>query len=110
MANRVHHFQIRALAIATDIINLTHAAIGKHCPNGAAVVGHVKPVANLTAVAVNWQGLALEAVQDHQRYQFFRKLIRTIVVGAVGRERWQAIGVVVGPHEVIAGRFGRRVG
>ena len=47
---------------------------------------------------------------DDQRDQFFREVVGTVVVGAVGGQNRQAVGVVVGAHKVIAGRLAGRVG
>jgi hypothetical protein len=41
---------------------------------------------------------------------FLRKMVGAVIVGAVGGEHRQAIGVVIGPGQVVAGGFGRRIG
>ena len=75
---------------------------------GLAVVAAVLTIAQcLPAVAVHRQGLAGQGVDDHQRDEFFREVVRPIVVGAVGREHRQTISVVVGTHQMVAGRFAR---
>ena len=70
----------------------------------------VEPVADLEAVAVDRERLAGEGVVDHQGDELFGELIRAVVVGAVGDERGQAIGVVPGADEVVGRGFGRGVG
>ena len=99
-------FQIGAFAVATDVVDLTHPSPLEHEPDCAAVVGHIQPVPDLPAVAVDRQRLALQTVEDHQRDQLFRKLMRAVVVGAVGRERGQAVGVMIGADKVVAGAGG----
>ena len=37
-------------------------------------------------------------------------MVRTVVVGAIAHLDWQAVGMVVGPHEVIRRRFRSGVG
>ena len=75
--------------------------------DGTGVVHHIEPVAHIDALAVNRQRLVVLDIVDEQRDQFLRKLVRTVVVGTVGDDRRQAVGVVVGTHEVV-GRGLRR--
>src|SRR3546814_6054504 len=70
----------------------------------------MQPVADLHSVAIDRQRLARQRVQEEQRDQLFRKLIRAIIIGAVGRRRLQSIGVVIGADEMVRGRLGRRIG
>ena len=70
----------------------------------ACMVIHIEPVADVVALAVDGQRLAVHRVQDHQRDELLGELIRAVVVGAVGGDDGQAVGVVPGTHEVVAGR------
>ena len=54
-------------------------------PECAGVVLDVEPVADVVAVAVDRQGLALQGVEDHQRDQLLGELVGAVVVRAVGR-------------------------
>ena len=69
-----------------------------------------QPVADLHTVAVNGQRFAVERVQNHQRNEFFREMVRAVVVGAVGYNGWQAVSTQPCADEVVAGRFRSRVG
>ena len=106
----VHDVQIGHLVPAAHVVRLTRLAGFQHPANGAAMVFHIQPVAYLLAVAIDRQGFAGQRVHDHQRNEFFRKVQRAIVVGAVGGEHRQAIGMVVGAHQVVTGRLGGRIG
>ena len=70
----------------------------------------VEPVAHLQAVAVDRQGLAGQRVDDDQRDQLFGEVVGAVVVGAIGGEHRQAVGVVPGAHQVVAGGLAGRVG
>ena len=94
---------------AADVVNLAHLARLKDAVDGAAVVFHIEPVADLLAVAVNGQRLAGQGIVDDQRDELFREVVGAVVVGAVGGEYRQAIGVVVGTHQVVAGGLARGV-
>ena len=71
-----------------------------------ALAGKPLPV---HAVAIHRQGLARQRVDDHQRNQLLGKVVRPIVVGAVGGQHRQAVGVVPGAHQVVAGGLAGRI-
>ena len=85
------------------------APLREHQQDPRAVILDVQPVAHVAAVAVDRQRPPLERVQDHQRNQLLRKLIRPVVVRAVGDQHRQAVGVEVGAHQMIGRRLARRV-
>ena len=109
-ADRLDHLEVGHFAAAADVVGLARAALGEGEAHGGAVVPDVEPVANVLAVAVDRQRLLAPSVEDHQRDQLLGKLAGAIVVGAIGRDRRQAIGVVVGAHQMIGGGLGRGVG
>ena len=69
-----------------------------------------EPVADVRARAVDGQFLAVERVENDERNQLFREVVRAVVVGAVGNQRRQAVGVVPRAHEVVARGLRRGVG
>ena len=69
----------------------------------------VQPIANVPAVAIDGQLLALDGVEEHQGDELLRELVGAVVVGAIRDQGWQAIGFVIGSHKVICGRFGGRI-
>ena len=69
-----------------------------------------EPVADLLAVAVDGKRLALERVGDHERDELFGELEGAVVVGAVGDDGGQAVGVDPGADEMVAGGLGGGVG
>src|SRR5262245_44069076 len=74
------------------------------------MVFHIKPIAHVRAVTVDRQRLAFERVEHHKRDQFFGKMKRTVVVGAVRNDYGQAIGAKPGTRQMVSRRLGRRVG
>ena len=74
------------------------------------MVFYVQPVSDLLPVAIDRQRLACLRVHDHQRDQFFGEVQGAVVVAAIGRHNRQAVGVVVGPYQVVAGGFAGAVG
>jgi len=44
---------------------------------------NVEPIAHLLAIAIHRQGPAIERIENHQRNEFFRELIRAVIVGTI---------------------------
>src|ERR1700733_9814047 len=81
LKNLFHDGFVWKRSIAPDIVNFAIAAFLQKCENGAAMIFHVKPVANLHSVAIDRKRLVVEGVRDHERNQFLGKLIRAVIVG-----------------------------
>ncbi|KFB66919.1 MAG: hypothetical protein CAPSK01_003858 [Candidatus Accumulibacter vicinus] len=109
-ADRVYDVEIGFFVPAADIVGLAGTTGFKDAPDGTAVVLDVEPVANLLAVAIDGQGLAGEGIDDDQWDQLLGEVVGAVVVRAVGGEHWQAIGVMVGAHQVVACCLACRVG
>ncbi len=85
----LHHLDVLALVGAADVVGLAGAAVHQHRVDAAAEVLDVEPVADLAAVAVDGQGVAVERVEHRQRDQLLRVLARAVVVGAAADHRLQ---------------------
>src|SRR5215469_11967086 len=109
-ADALHDFNIPPLAPPADIVGCARPPFGKHHANGFTVIFYVEPVTDVQPVAINRQWLSTAGVQDHQRDQFFGKLVRTIVIGTIRGQRGQSVGVMVSPYQVIGSRLRGRVG
>ena len=83
-ADDFHNLDILLLVVPADVVNLAHAALVDNQVNRLAVIFHIQPVADIQAFAVDRQRLIRQRVDNHQRNQFFRKMIRPVVVGAAG--------------------------
>ena len=108
--DRMHDLDIPFFAVAAQIVGLAYPSASQNAMNGAAVILDEEPVANLVAVAVDRQGFALQRVVDDQRDQLFRKLIRAIVVGAIGGYYRQPIGFAIRADKMVGGSLAGRVG
>lgn len=108
-ANSVDDVDVGFFIPAADVVNLADFTCFQYPANGAAMVFDIKPVTNLLSIAVYRQWLARKRIDDHQRDEFFREVIRPVVIGAVSGKHRQTIGVVVSSHQVVAGGFARRV-
>ena len=84
-----------------DVVSFSHSAFGQHRAHRVAVIGDENPVAHILPVAVHGQGLAGPGIQEHERNQFFRKLVRPVVIGAIGGQSRQAVSVVISAHQMV---------
>src|ERR1035437_6778855 len=71
------------------------------------MIFYIEPVANIASISINRQRFAFKSVQNDERNKLLGKLERAVIVGAVGGQNRQAIGVKVRPHQVVGGRLRR---
>ena len=109
-ADGLDDFDIGFFVPAADVVGFTQLAGFEYAADGAAMIRDVEPVTHLHAVAIDRQRLASQGVDDHQRDEFFREMVGAVVVAAVGGEHRQAVGVVVGAYQMVAGGLAGAVG
>ena len=95
------HIDVLHFIASADIIGLALRSVLYDGPDGRAVVSHVQPVAYVLAVAINRQRFPFQRVQDHQWNQLLGELVGAIVVRAVRNRHGQAVGPVIGTHQVV---------
>ena len=93
-----------------NIVGFAHASLVKHHVDGACMIDDVEPIANVFALTIYRKGFALADIIDEKGYQFFGKLVGTVVVAAVGNIDGQTIGIVKRAHEMVAGRLAGGIG
>ena len=85
----------------TDIVSLSPAASFHYFPNGPAVVFDIQPIPHILAFTVDRQGFVIQCIENHQRNQFFRELVGTIIIGAIGNGYRKTVSFTVGPDQMI---------
>ena len=65
------------------------------------MITHMKPVTDLEAISVNWEGLIIHGIADHQGNELLRKLAGTVVVRTPGDENFHSEGAAEGLDEMI---------
>ena len=98
------------LVEAADVVGVAHLALVEDEVDGAGVILDIEPVAHVLALAIDRQRLAVTDIVDEQGDELLWELVRTVVVRAVGDHGGHPVGVVEGPHEVVAGGLGGAVG
>ena len=97
------------LAVGADEVGLPHVALREDVPDGRGVVLGVDPVADVLAAAVELGAHAVDDVRDLARDELLHVLVGSVVVGAVGDGRAQAVGAGPGADQHVGGRLGARV-
>jgi len=106
-AQQVHDIEVRPLVVTADVIDLTGRAGFQNAGDAPRMVLNIQPVANIAAVAIHGDHAPIENPRQTQRNQLLRKMVGPVVVRAVTRGDLQAIGVLVGAHEMVTAGFTR---
>ena len=93
-----------------DTVSAARGCLEENQINGTAVINNVKPVANILAVAVDFDFLPDKEIGNQTRHKFFRVLVRTEVVAAVGYRYRNIESIKIRSDDVIRGGFGGSVG
>jgi len=70
---------------------------------------HIQPITYVLPLSIYRKRATLTDVVDEQWNQFFRKLIRPVVVRAVSHYGRHPVGVMIGPYKMITRGFGSRI-
>ena len=109
-ADGFDYLDIGFFIVSADIVGFADDAFGNNLIQRAGVVFDKQPVADLHSVAVHGQRFAVERIQNHQWNEFFREVVRTVVVRTVGYDGRQTVGAQPCADEMVAGRLGSGVG
>ncbi|EOC48234.1 hypothetical protein NM2005172_2184 [Neisseria meningitidis 2005172] len=96
--------------MATNVVSFADFAFCDHLIQRTRMIFDKQPITNLHTVAIHRQRFAIKRIQNHQWNQFFRKMIRAVVVGTIGYNGRQAVSTQPCAHQMVAGGFGSRIG
>ena len=108
--NGAHHIQISTFRSAAEVVYAAGPSLFQGQQNAPAVILHVYPIPDVGPRPVHGQGLALAGAGNHKRNEFFRKLIRAVIVGAAGDDRVLPESDVGGADQQIRRGLGGRIG
>ena len=100
---------VGALIVAADVVDLADASLLQDEVDGTAVVLDIEPVADVLAVAVDRQLLVGQRVDDHQRDELLREVIRAVVVRAARDRRRDLVGAVIRHDQEVRTGFRSRI-
>ena len=105
----LYEVDVLPLVEAADVVCVGDLSLVEDEVDGTCVVFHKQPVADVLALSVYGQRLAVADVVDEEGYQLLGELVGTVVVRAVGDDRRHSVCVVVCAHEVVAAGLGCRI-
>ena len=76
----LYDINILPLVETTDVICFSYSSFVEYNVDGTCMVFDIQPVAHIFSIAIDRQWLAVTDIVDEKWNQFFRKLIRTVVV------------------------------
>ena len=109
-AEEANEVDVLAFVVAANVVGLADAAFGDDGVQGFGVVSDVEPVTDVFTFAVNRDGVAAQGLEDDDGDQFLRKLVGSVVVGAVGYQDREAVSVGPGAGEMVAGGLAGGIG
>jgi hypothetical protein len=68
------------LVMTANIVRFTRFPLSDNGVQCTRMIFDIQPVTDLIAFTVNWQSFTVQRIQDNQRDQFFREMVRTVVV------------------------------
>ena len=110
IADGVNHRDVLLFAVSANVVGFPEGSVFQDGQKGFDMIFHVEPVTDLIAFAVDGKGFAFQGIEDHQGDEFFRKLVRSVIVGTIGDQDRKPVGAVPGPYQMIRRRLGSRVG
>lgn len=101
---------VEQVADGPDDIEIAAELVRAMATECLGVILDEEPVVQVRAVAVDRQEPAFKRVDQHRRDELRRELPRVVIVGSVGDNRVQAVGVPPSEDEIIGGGFAGGVG
>ena len=101
IADRLDNMQVGALVFPADVVGFAQHALLGNKGQGASVILDIKPVADIEAIPIHWHRFAEKTLNDHVRDKLLRKLVRPIIVGAIGDQNRKPIGMMPRADEMV---------
>ena len=105
-AEMPHQIQVIVFVVTADIVGLAVAPVVKDRIHGPNMIAHVEPIPHIGPCPVHGDGSAFGQGADHHGDELLGVLPRAVIVGAIGEDHGQTVGMVVSADKVIGGRLG----
>ena len=104
--NHLNQVDILPLVESSDVVGISYLSAMEDQIDCTSMILDIQPVADILTLSVNRQRLTMADIVDKQRNQLLRKLIRAIIIRAVGHDSRHAVSIVISPHEVVTRSLG----
>ena len=99
--NHFDDVDVLPLVETTDVVSLCNGTFVENEVDSACMILHKKPVTNILTSTVYREWLTMTNIVDEERNQLLWKLVRTVVVRAVGHDSRHTVGIVKSTNEMI---------
>ena len=107
---QAYEVDIAPLVEASDIISVGYLALVEDKVYGTSMVYDIEPVTHVLSRTVDRKGTTQDNILNEEGDKLLGILVRSVVVGTVGDDRRQTIGIMEGSHEVITRGLTSRIG
>jgi len=101
IADGVNDFNVLLVTVSADIVSFSDFSALDNGENRFTVIDNIKLVADIFAVAIHRQRASVKSIVDDQGNELFRKLRGSIIIGTVGKQRRQTIGMKIGADQMV---------
>ncbi len=105
IANEFNDMDVGPFVVAADVVSLAGSAALQNLPERFRVITNKEPVTDVHAVAINRKRFAMDEILDNDRNELFGKLVRAVVIGAVGDDGIKPVSMMVSANEHVARGF-----
>src|SRR5688572_6736326 len=90
-ANAAHDVDVTPLVFSSEQIRLTRLALGQNLFQADCVVVYIQPVADVLALTIYRKRNPIDRLDDGERNQLLRELVRPVIVRAIRYDDRQTI-------------------
>ena len=108
-ADQPDDLDVLLFVVSADVVHLADPSVPDDPIDRLAVILDIQPVAHIETLTVHRKRLVRQRIDNHQRNQLLRKMVRTVVVGAARDGHRQSVGAVIRHDQQIRRRLGRRI-
>ena len=105
VADIFYDLKVLFFAFTADIVGFSRDPFQQDQPDRFTVVVDIEPVPHIFPVAVDRKVFAFDGIEDHERDELFRELVRPVIVRAVRQGDRHSVGVVIGPDDMVRRRL-----
>src|SRR5215475_3346762 len=109
-ANLSDDIDVASLVSCADVVGRSRQSFLEEQRQCARVIVDEQPIADVGAVAVNRQRPPVQGIEDRQGNELFRKLVRPIIVRAIGYYDRNAVGTMPGFRDMVGCGLGSGIG
>ena len=110
MDDQLDDINVLHFIVATDVVDLANASLMDDQIDSFTMILHIQPISDIPSFTVDRQRFVVQTIDDHQRDQLLREVIRTVVVGTARNCCRKSKRAVIGLYKKIRTCFRGAIG